>query len=101
MNGDKKHDRALGNANYFTAFGHIPAENIVRDFHYNDTKVDRLTPPLLDAFQYYAQGDYNRGNRTHTKDVNAAGKEVWNNPAVKKWWELSGKYWYNDGKGPK
>ena len=97
----KDYNRALGNANYFTAFGYIPAENLVRNFQYNDAHVDRTTPPLLDAFRYYAQGDYNPGDPNHTLDVNAAGREEWKNPEVKKWWELSGKYWYNNGKGPK
>lgn len=97
----KDYNRALGNANYFTAFGYVPAENLVRNFQYNKAHVDRTTPPLLDAFRYYAQGDYNPGDPKHTSMVNDAGKRAWNNPEVKKWWELSGKYWYNTGKGPK
>lgn len=101
MNEDKEYNRAVGNSNYFTAFGYIPADNFVRDFHYNKTNVDRNVPPLLDAFQYFAQGDYNRVNSNHTKDVNTAGKEAWKNPNVRKWWELSGIYWYNNGVGPK
>jgi hypothetical protein len=101
MDDDKEYNRAIGNSNYFTAFGYIPADNFVRDYHYNDAGVDRETPPLLDAFRYFAQGDYNRNDPNHTKDVNAAGKRAWENPDVKNWWELSGKYWYNTGKGPK
>jgi hypothetical protein len=100
-NGDATYNRALGNTNYFTAFGYIPAENLVRNFQYNNANVDRNTPPLLDAFRYYAQGDYNTGNSKHTKDVNSAGKTAWQIPAVKDWWETSGKYWYKNGKGPK
>lgn len=95
------YNRALGNSNYFTAFGTIPADNLMRDFHYNNTEVDRIVPPLLDAFQYFAQGDYNRGDPEHTREVNNKGKEVWKNPKVQEWWKTSGKYWYNNPKGPK
>ena len=97
----KEYNRALGNSNYFTAFGYIPADNFVRNYHYNNTGVDRATPPLLDAFRYFAQGDYNRGEADHTQKVNAAGRRAWQNPKVQEWWETSGKYWYNNPNGPK
>lgn len=94
---DKNNRRALMNTNYFTAFGYIPAENLVRNFQYNTSKVDRSVPPLLDAFQYYAQGDYNRGDSSHTSDINNTGQNIWKNPDVQKWWKQSGQYWYNEG----
>lgn len=94
-------ERDLANSNYLTAYGYIPAENLVRDFHYNAAEVSRDTPPLLDAFRYFAQGDYNRNDPNHTRDVNLSVKEAWKNPNVRNWWEQSGKYWYNTGRGPK
>lgn len=90
---DKEAKRAFYNANVFTAFQDIPATALVNDYHYN--KTSQSIPPLLDAFQYYAQGDYNRGDSNHTADVKAAGKEAFQNPQVQRWWNTEGKYWFN------
>lgn len=90
---DKEAKRAFYNANVFTAFQDIPATALVNDYHYN--KTSQSVPPLLDAFQYYAQGDYNRGDSNHTADVKAAGKDVFQNPQVQRWWDTEGKYWFN------
>lgn len=90
---DKEAKRAFYNANVFTAFQDIPATALVNDYHYN--KTSQSIPPLLDAFQYYAQGDYNRGDSKHTADVKAAGKEAFQNPQVQRWWDTEGKYWFN------
>ena len=90
---DKEAKRAFYNANVFTAFQDIPATALVNDYHYN--KTSQSIPPLLDAFQYYAQGDYNKGDSNHTADVKAAGKEAFQNPQVQRWWDTEGKYWFN------
>lgn len=90
-------DREMANANYLKAFGTIPAEYYMGDFNYNDNKVNLSTPPLLDAFRYYAQGDYNRGDKNHTKDVNEKGENLWKLPSIQQWWNLSGKYWVRKG----
>lgn len=90
---DKEAKRAFYNANVFTAFQDIPATALVNDYHYN--KTSQSVPPLLDAFQYYAQGDYNRGDSNHIADVKAAGKEAFQNPQVQRWWDTEGKYWFN------
>ena len=90
---DKEAKRAFYNANVFTAFQDIPAVALVNDYHYN--KTSKSVPPLLDAFQYYAQGDYNRGDSNHIADVKAAGKEAFQNPQVQRWWDTEGKYWFN------
>lgn len=90
---DKEAKRAFYNANVFTAFQDIPATALVNDYHYN--KTSQSVPPLLDAFQYYAQGDYNRGDPNHTADVKAAGKEAFQNPQIQRWWDTEGKYWFN------
>ena len=100
QNGTPEYNREVGNSNYFTAFGYIPADNLMRNFQYNNADVDRTTPPILDAFQYYAQGDYNAKREKHKKSVNEEGKAAWQNPKVREWWELSGKYWYNNPNGP-
>lgn len=90
-------DRELGNANYLKAYGSIPAEYYLRDFHYNQDGVSLSTPPYLDAFQYFAQGDYNRGDPEHTEDVNAKGAHVWTYPVINQWWQDSGKTWTERG----
>lgn len=91
--GDKEAKRAFYNANVFTAFQDIPATALVNDYHYN--KTSQSVPPLLDAFQYYAQGDYNRGDSNHTADVREAGNTAFQNPKVVDWWNNEGKYWFN------
>lgn len=61
-------NRELANTNYFTAFGYIPAEALVRDWSYKYEN-DKSLPPLLDAIRRYAEGDYNRGmskTKSHT-----------------------------------
>ena len=81
--------KGLANSNYFTAYDYIPAHRLVRDFHYNvlSDEEREATPPLLDAFRFYAEGDYNRGDPNHTHDVNKAGEEAWKNKAVQNWWK--------------
>lgn len=90
---DKEAKRAFYNANVFTAFQDIPATALVNDYHYN--KTSQSMPPLLDAFQYYAQGDYNRKDSSHTADVRKAGNIAFQNPQVQRWWSTEGKYWFN------
>lgn len=87
----------LLNANYLKNFGSIPAEYYVRDFHYIKSRVNPSTPPLLDAFRYYAQGDYNKFDSNHSRDVNEKGAQIWQNPAIQNWFKLTGKYWVNEG----
>lgn len=94
---DKFSDREIANSNYFTAYGYVPADNIIRNFQYGTNEENKTVPPLLDAFRYYAQGDYNRKDPNHTSDVNERGKQLWKNKKVQDWWNASGQYWYNKG----
>jgi hypothetical protein len=88
MNSGKKwDDNALLNSNYLKSFGSIPAEYLLRNFHYNDANVDRKTNPVLDAIRYYAEGDYNRNDHKHTSDVINRGKEVWKDEDIQKWYK--------------
>lgn len=88
----KEYLRAFANANVFTAFGGAPAVAMVNNYHYNTTS--RTVHPLLDAFRYYAQGDYNRGDKTHTKKVQKAGKDAFISPEVMKWWNETGRDYF-------
>lgn len=84
-------NRALGNTSYFRNYGTIPASYLVRDWHYFDltNKQRESTPPLLDAFTYWKQGKYNTGDKSHTKDVRAKGRQVINTTPVQQWMKTS------------
>lgn len=87
---DSVDNRALGNSSYFRNYGEIPAENFVRDFRYNSNKpgdkpIDRSVPPLQHAFEYFKKGNYNRGDKNHTSDVKAKGREVMKTKAIQDW----------------
>lgn len=87
----KDYNRALGNSSYFRNYGVIPAENLVRDFRYNiiEDPIDRNIPPLLHAFEYWKEGNYNRGDPNHTSDVRRKGMEVISTDIIKQWIENS------------
>lgn len=106
--GDKYSATVLGNANYFKAFGSIPAEYLVRDFRYNgdllidgkrDEPIPMDTPPLQHAFEYFNAGKYNTKANNHTGKVKAAGNAFWNETtgSLQNWWNTEGKEWYNKG----
>lgn len=80
-------NRVLGNTSYFRNFGMIPAEYLVRDFRYNllEDPIDRGTPPLLHAFNYYKKGLYNTGDPNHTEDVKERGKFIIGTAPVREW----------------
>lgn len=88
----KEYLRAFANANVFTAFGGAPAVAMVNNYHYNNTS--RTIHPLLDAFRYYAQGDYNRGDKTHTEKVQRAGEDAFLLPEVIRWWNETGRDYF-------
>jgi hypothetical protein len=86
-----EYNRALGNSSYFRNYGSIPAENMVRDFRYNivEDPISRDIPPLLHAFNYWKDGNYNRGDKNHTSDVIEKGRAVMNTKPVQEWIENS------------
>lgn len=81
----RDYNRALGNSSYFRNYGIIPAEHLVRDFRYNNYPIDRSIPPLEHAFTYWKEGNYNRGDRNHTRDVRAKGRKVMSSDIIKEW----------------
>lgn len=86
---DLKHkiEREVHNASFFRNFGRIPANSFVNDYHFYDLpdSTRYITPPLLHAFEYFKSGNYNRGNKRHTKFVQEAGKKAMKTDAVKTW----------------
>lgn len=89
--------RAVSNANYAKAFGYIAPEYFINNYHYTDTPVNKNTEALLDGLRYYAEGDYNRNDKNHTKKVQTKGSQAFTNPDVKQWYNSTGKIWYNKG----
>lgn len=83
----KEHNRALGNSSYFRNYGIIPAESMVRDFRYNivEDPVSRDVPPLLHAFEYWKEGNYNRGDPSHNEDVKRKGREIMSTKVIQDW----------------
>lgn len=96
----KQHDRVMANANYFKNYGIIPAQYLFRDFEYNKggynngQSYNRDIPPMMHAFDYYDRGLYNPNHGGHTEQTKIIGKQVMDEPAVKKWYETSGKTFY-------
>ena len=84
-------NRALGNSSYFRNYGVIPANYLVRDWHYFDLTDEQraTTPPLLDAFRYWKAGDYNKGDANHTSDVKSKGKQVIQTAPIQEWMSTS------------
>lgn len=84
-------NRALGNTSYFRNYGSIPANYLVRDWHYFDLtdKQRETTPPLLDAFRYWKAGNYNRGDANHTSDVKNKGRQVIQTAPIQEWMSTS------------
>lgn len=97
----KIRDRVLLNANYFRNYGFIPSENIVRDFKYSDDNINTNIPPLLHAMDIVNRKTnsnkafYNPGDSNYEDNNTNYGKRIYNNEEVKKWWNDSGRYFYN------
>lgn len=93
----KEDTRAAYNMNYLTAFDTIPAHYLFNNYYWATT-TDHTVHPILEGLRYYSEGDYNRGDTNHKKDVQRLGEKIWKNPAVKEWWEKEGKRIYETGK---
>lgn len=48
-------------------------------------RYNKTLNPWLHAFEIYKSGNYNTGDKNHTKDVRNAGKLVMQDPAIQKW----------------
>lgn len=84
-------NRALGNTSYFRNYGSIPANYLVRDWHYFDLTDEQrgATPPLLDAFRYWKAGKYNTNDKSHTEDVRTKGRQVIKTTPIRTWMQSS------------
>ena len=54
--------------------------------------------PLEDAYKLDKLGIYNTGMPNHNELVEARGRELWQSPEIKQWWNTSGKSFYEKGK---
>ena len=93
LNIQKASPEIYNNTNVARAMGGLPAGSYINNYHWWNTS--RTINPLLDGFRYYAEGDYNRGDKNHTKNVQATGERLFKKPQVQTWWDLSGRYQYN------
>lgn len=60
-------------------------------------KENILVDPIVQAFELDRMGRYNPGISNHNQLVQQRGEELMNSPEIIKWWEESGKGWYNKG----
>ena len=108
----------IGEVSRQTGVGHGPSRGFVdAEIKYNDfndkveaamkkgfdytinqaAKHDYDIHPLDDAFKLYKTGKYNKGIKDNNKKVIERGNEVINSPEIKKWWNESGKMFYEKG----
>lgn len=108
----------IGEVSRQTGVGHGPSQGFVdAEIKYNDfnnkveaamkkgfnytinqaAKHDYDIHPLDDAFKLYKTGKYNKGIKDNDKKVIERGNEVINSPEIKKWWNESGKMFYEKG----
>lgn len=60
-------------------------------------KENILVDPIVQAYELDKTGKYNPGISNHNQLVQQRGEELMNSPEIIKWWEESGKDWYNKG----
>lgn len=60
-------------------------------------KENILVDPIVQAFELDKTGRYNPGISNHNQLVQQRGEELMNSPEIIKWWEESGKDWYEKG----
>ena len=68
------------NVNIFRANQEIPAWSLINNYRWQNPKFPHGTPPLLHGIRYYAEGDYNRGDKSHTFDVQKTGARLFKKP---------------------
>lgn len=60
-------------------------------------KENILVDPIVQAYELDKTGRYNPGIPNHNQLVQQRGEELMNSPEIIKWWEESGKGWYEKG----
>lgn len=61
-------------------------------------KENILVDPIVQAYELDKTGKYNPGLPNHNQLVQQRGEELMNSPEIIKWWEESGKGWYEKGR---
>lgn len=76
-------------------------EQAFREAYWHSTKQrdkeNILVDPIVQAYELDKTGRYNPGIPNHNQLVQQRGEELMNSPEIIKWWEESGKGWYEKG----
>lgn len=76
-------------------------EQAFREAYWHSTKQrdkeNVLVDPIVQAYELDKTGRYNPGIPNHNQLVQQRGEELMNSPEIIKWWEESGKGWYEKG----
>ena len=76
-------------------------EQAFKDAYWYSTKQrdkeNILVDPIVQAYELDKTGRYNPGIPNHNQLVQQRGEELMNSPEIIKWWEESGKGWYEKG----
>ena len=77
-------------------------EQAFKDAYWYSTKQrdkeNVLVDPIVQAYELDKTGKYNLGLPNHNQLVQQRGEELMNSPEIIKWWEESGKDWYEKGR---
>lgn len=97
------HDASGGWADAYIDYNEITpeVEQAFKDAYWHSTrqrdKEDIFVDPIVQAYELDATGNYNSNMKDHNKLVEQRGIELWKSPEIQKWWEETGKAWYEKG----
>ena len=97
------HDASGGWADAYIDYNEITpeVEQAFKDAYWHSTrqrdKEDIFVDPIVQAYELDATGNYNSKMKDHNELVEQRGIELWGSPEIQKWWEETGKAWYEKG----
>jgi hypothetical protein len=97
------HDASGGWADAYIGYNEVTpeVEQAFKDAYWYSTrqrdKEDIFVDPIVQAYELDATGDYNSNMKDHNRLVEQRGIELWGSPEIQKWWEETGKAWYEKG----
>lgn len=97
------HDASGGWADAYIDYNEVTpeVEQAFKDAYWHSTrqrdKEDIFVDPIVQAYELDATGDYNSKMKGHNELVEQRGIELWESPEIQKWWEETGKAWYEKG----
>lgn len=97
------HDASGGWADAYIGYNEVTpeVEQAFKDAYWYSTrqrdKEDIFVDPIVQAYELDATGNYNSNMKDHNQLVEQRGIELWKSPEIQKWWEETGKAWYEKG----